>query len=363
MYCNFHFSTSSKYRDEMVGAICKEIELSKGYLETNALESVYFGGGTPSLLEENQINAIFEQIHKLYSLNLGAEITLEANPDDLTEDKIKCLKNVGINRLSIGLQTFSEVALQKLNRAHSKNEALNCLKLVSEANFVSISVDFIYGMPWVSDDELISDLELILKYPVNHISCYALTVEDKTALKAGINSKKYPPVDDAHAARQFFLLTQWMRENGFDHYEISNFAKPPHFAKHNTSYWTGEDYLGIGPSAHSFNGISRQWNIANNALYMKSLQVGTIPAEVECLSEKDRYNEYLMTGLRTKWGISKEKVSELQAQMMGFDSDIEFYLPLQKAISLGQVYETNQGWALTEEGKFLSDNIISSLFV
>jgi oxygen-independent coproporphyrinogen-3 oxidase len=356
-YCNFHFSTTHHQIEPMTAAIEKEAVLQKGYL-SETIETIYFGGGTPSLLSAEQLQKIMTVIRSEYKIAADAEITLETNPDDFEEEKLAAWKKMGINRLSIGIQSFFEADLQWMNRAHNAAQADNCIRMAKSAGFDNITIDLIYGTPTLSDEAWKENIDKALSFGIDHISCYALTVEPKTGLDKMIQQKKIEAVDPDKQARHFSLLMQWLGEAGFDHYEISNFSKPGKKSKHNSNYWNGVDYLGLGPSAHSFNGKSRQWNVANNALYIQSLAKDQVPFELEILSHMEQLNEYIMTSLRTMEGLSletvKRKWSEKEWQQI-----IEL---AQKPISQGYMILQDKNLVLTNAGKLMADGIASDLF-
>ena len=357
-YCDFHFSTSLKKKDELINALIKELELRKDELQHQTIETIYFGGGTPSLLSNSELQLLIDVVHKNYQVVEKPEITLEANPDDLTTNRIIELANTQINRLSIGVQSFFEDDLQSMNRAHNSNEAKECLKEATH-HFDNITIDLIYGIPKMSLKKWHKNLQTAFDFGINHISSYALTVEPKTALDSFIKKGTYPPIDEELALKHFNHLIAETEKQGFVHYEISNFGKPDYFSKHNTSYWQGKPYLGIGPSAHSFNDNQRSWNIANNTKYIKSIHQNELPSTVETLSEKDRFNEYLMTGLRTIWGISMSKIEE--------DFGLEFKKHLinsTKSFLEQNLLELKDHKIIaTQKGKFLIDGIASDLFL
>ncbi|TSE04824.1 radical SAM family heme chaperone HemW [Aquimarina algiphila] len=358
-YCDFHFSTSMKKKDEMITALCDEIRLRKSEIDPNEnIETIYFGGGTPTVLSIEELTRIIEVIYKNYSVIQNPEITVEANPDDLTEEKIKSLSSSDVNRLSIGIQSFFQEDLQLMNRAHNANEAKECLAMVSRY-FENISIDLIYGIPNMSIDQWKQNIQVAMDFKVPHISCYALTVEPRTALKKLIQNGKIEPVSDELAQEHFEILVDTLENRGFVHYELSNFGKPGYFSKNNTAYWKGKNYLGIGPSAHSFNGKQRSWNINNNIKYIKALQQQQIPREVEDLSKTDRYNEYIMTGLRTIWGVSLQKIEH------EFGEKHKEYLmkQAQKHIDKHLLFIDDDTLLITKKGKFLSDGIASDLFL
>lgn len=356
-YCDFHFSTSLKKKDDLLNALVKELELRKDEFKNQMVETIYFGGGTPSLLTKDEIELIINSVYKNYKVVENPEITLEANPDDLSKEQISSLANTEINRLSIGIQSFFEDDLKLMNRAHNTKEAKQCLEEATK-HFQNISVDLIYGIPGLSNERWIENIETVLSYNIPHISSYALTVEPKTALETFIKKGVIKNVDDDLAQEQFHILIEKLEAAGFVHYELSNFGKPEYFSKNNSAYWLGKPYLGIGPSAHSFNGNERGWNVRNNSKYIKSLEQNIVPIETETLSITDKYNEYVMTGLRTVWGVSLEKVEQ------DFGQQYKNYLleHSQKHINEHLLYLDNNKLLVTKKGKFLSDGIASDLF-
>ena len=357
-YCNFHFTTSLTRKNELIAALLKELDLRQNYLQNEAVETIYLGGGTPSLLEVSDLEKLLGSIWKNFSTSPSTEITLEANPDDISEEKIREWLDTGINRLSIGVQSFFEEDLLWMNRAHNAKQAKDSLELACR-HFKNITVDLIYGTPMLTDNKWEKNVETILSYDIPHISCYALTVESKTALQKMIKLGKTEDVNPDKQSDQFLLLMRWLKDAGYEHYEISNFAKPGFRSRHNTSYWQGKKYLGIGPSAHSFDGVSRQWNISNNNTYIDSLKTNSLPFEKEILTAAQQLNEYIMTSLRTIEGIDvrvvekkfgkKEKEELLQS--------VKKYLENKKVV----VSETGN-LVLTNEGKLLADGIASDLF-
>jgi oxygen-independent coproporphyrinogen III oxidase len=358
-YCDFHFSTNLVQKEKMVESICQEIELKKKYLLHNSLESIYFGGGTPSLLTENDLEKIFQTIRSNFTISENAEITLEANPDDLSVINLAVFKKVGINRLSIGIQSFNENHLKFMNRAHNANEALNCVKYAQNAGFTNISIDLIYSIPSENHDILKQDLEIATKLGVNHISAYCLTIEPKTTFGYWVKTKKMAPMDDNFASEQFEILVNSLAKNGFQQYEISNFARNNQISKHNSNYWFGTNYLGIGPSAHSFNGKSRQFNIANNSLYIKGIENCNPNFEIEILSEKDKTNEYLMTSLRTIWGTNLSKLHKIsKGKFIAQNNEV-----LNKYIDKKWLLFSENTLKLSEKGKYFADLIASDLFI
>ncbi|MEP7253377.1 MAG: radical SAM family heme chaperone HemW, partial [Ginsengibacter sp.] len=310
-YCNFHFSTSTALKSDMLQALQKEVELSvdHNYAKGQEISTIYFGGGTPSLLNKRELSDLLSTIKNSYPVNPSAEITLEANPDDIDSVTLNDWKDAGVNRLSIGIQSFKDADLKWMNRAHNAADAAACIQMARDAGFHNFSIDLIYGTPDLDDDEWHQNVKKVLDLQVPHVACYALTVEPGTALQKMIKSGKKEEVSNDDQARQFRLLMQWMHEAGYEHYEISNFAKPGFRSCHNSSYWKGESYVGIGPSAHSYNGDARKWNIANNSLYIQSIKNNTIPFEEEILTADQKLNEYVMTALRTIEGIDLEFVS------------------------------------------------------
>lgn len=356
-YCDFHFSTSVKKKGELVDMLCKELVLRKNELPDNVIETIYFGGGTPSLLSAEELKQVFDTVHSNFQVSDDAEITLEANPDDLTREKLGVLKASGINRLSIGVQSFFEEDLKLMNRAHNAKEALESIQMAKEY-FDNISIDLIYGIPGMAEERWRENLRIALDLNLPHFSCYALTVEPNTALKKFIEKGVIKPVDDEAAKAHFEILVKTLLDAGFVHYEFSNFGKPGYFSRNNTAYWFGKPYLGIGPSAHSFDGSSRKWNISNNSLYIKALQKDNIPMQEEKLSGVDKYNEYVMTRLRTMWGVSPEEVADK------FGLKYKSYLLEQAGPYLmkGLMILKNGNLHITAKGKFLGDGISSDLF-
>lgn len=359
-YCNFHFSTSLRLKNEFVEALLKEISLQRNYLPTSAgpVNTIYFGGGTPSLLTIEELSAILQTLGLHFQIAPDAEITLEANPDDLTEQKLRDWKQTGINRLSIGVQSFFEEDLQWMNRAHTAQQAIDNLQLAKKY-FDNITIDLIYGTPTLPDDKWQYNVQQAISLGIPHISCYALTVEPGTALASMITKHKTRDVNTEDQARQFLLLMDWMQAAGYEHYEISNFARPGQRSRHNSSYWQGVAYLGLGPSAHSFNGESRQWNIANNALYIQSLKENKVPFELETLTDTQRLNEYIMTSLRTVEGLHVNWV----AGRFGEKAARQLLQESQAFIDTGKMRFHDEHLQLTREGKLFADGIAAELFV
>ncbi|SEW08937.1 oxygen-independent coproporphyrinogen-3 oxidase [Chitinophaga sp. YR573] len=357
-YCNFHFSTTREQQSLLVQQLLQEMVLQQGYLAGQSISSIYFGGGTPSLLTAEELNLLMDKLHSLFKIEKNAEITLEANPDDLSPAKLKELSATGINRLSIGIQSFHEADLQWMNRAHDSRQALACIKDAQAAGFNNLSIDLIYGGPTLSDEGWQQNVQQAIELQVAHLSCYALTVEPGTALDQFIKKKKMAAVDNEKAARHFEQLIKWTAAAGYDHYEISNLAKPGWHSRHNSSYWQGQSYLGLGPSAHSFNGLSRQWNVANNALYIKSLQQGIIPFEREVLTPTMMLNEYIMTSLRTSAGCHLSTVLE----RFGREKQQQLQDAAKEFIDKGWMKKEQDILILTKEGRLFADGIASDLF-
>ncbi|MCL9808164.1 radical SAM family heme chaperone HemW [Flavobacterium luminosum] len=357
-YCDFHFSTSLNKKDEMVLALAKEIEMRKIEFQDEIVETIYFGGGTPSILEISDLKLLIDTVYQNYKVVENPEITVEANPDDLTENRIIELSKNKVNRLSIGIQSFFEDDLKLMNRAHNAEEAKKCLETATQY-FDNISIDLIYGIPQMSNEKWLQNIETALSFGVPHISSYALTVEPKTALHSFIQKGIIPQPDDEVAQEHFHLLVDKLLENGFVHYELSNFGKENYFSKNNSSYWLGKKYIGIGPSAHSYDGKNRGWNVSNNSLYIKSIQENKLPIEIETLTKTDRYNEYIMTGLRTIWGVSLARVEQ------EFGKNYLEYLNQQasKFIEDHLLFVDDNVLRTTKKGKFLSDGIASDLFL
>ena len=357
-YCNFHFSTSVQLQESYVTALLREIELRQNYL-SSPVSTIYFGGGTPSILPSANIEDIIFKLQKNFVIENNAEITLEANPDDITSDKLEEWKETGINRLSIGIQSFFEEDLVWMNRAHNAHQAFNCISQAQKAGFNNLTIDLIYGTPTLSDKNWEKNVKTAISLQISHLSCYALTVEPKTALEKLIKQKTLADVDQEKQARHFELLMQWMKEAGYEHYEISNFAKPGFRSKHNSSYWQGKSYIGLGPSAHSFNGTSRQWNLANNALYIKSIEKGLVPFEAEHLTTEQQLNEYIMTSLRTIEGISLQEVK----QNFGEDKCQYLIETAQPHLNHHHLTVEKDYLKTTTEGKLLADGIAADLFL
>jgi oxygen-independent coproporphyrinogen-3 oxidase len=359
-YCNFHFSTSLRQQTVMMEAIGRELSLRRTYLKDEKINTIYIGGGTPSLLEAKQLTVLFEIIFKTYDVSTTAEITLEANPDDLSVAYLQMLKrDTPINRLSIGIQSFADNDLKYMNRAHNAQEARHCLENALTIGFQNLTVDLIYGTPTTSHAQWLTNLNTIFDYKIPHISCYALTVEPKTPLDKQIRLQKKIAVSDEHAATQFEVLMEQMAQKSYVHYEISNFAQAGWYSKHNANYWKGVSYLGVGPSAHSFDGASRQWNVANNHQYLNGIAIENLNFEKEILTINQQYNEYVMTALRTIWGIDIE-IIELK---YGFEKRCFFEKMVQFFIDNQNIIKNKNHYILSASGKFLADGIAAELFI
>ncbi|MFB2118328.1 radical SAM family heme chaperone HemW [Parapedobacter sp. 2B3] len=360
-YCDFHFSTSLRQRDDMVAALCREVALQSRYLagEEAIIETIYFGGGTPSLLATGEINQLVSAVASHFDIHPHAEVTIEANPDDLSNAYVHALRATPVNRFSIGIQSFFEEDLRWMNRAHNAVEAHGAIKRVQDAGFNRITADLIYGYPLLTDAKWQSNITRLVEMGVPHISAYGMTVEPRTALAASIRKGKQWPMDEEQAARQFGELMDALAAAGFTHYEISNFARPGNEARHNSNYWKGVPYIGIGPSAHSFNGHSRQWNVPNNARYIKAIQADSLPCEKEALSTADKLNEYIMTALRTIWGLDLDVVES----RFGDSYRQALHIALQRFKSSGDIALIGAVATLTRKGKLFADHIAAELFV
>lgn len=375
-YCDFHFSTQLQSKSAVVEAIIKEIYLRQDYLKNKKLSTIYFGGGTPSLLNINELYDIFKVIHSCFEVSEDAEITIEINPDDVTHERLLIWQRFGINRLSIGIQSFENQYLTYLNRIHDTDMAVKSVKLAQKVGFENITIDLIYAINplntkvskrkkqalplTLSENDLHriweKDIETAIKLQVPHISSYCLTIEEKTVFGNWLKNKHIGIIDDAFAEKQYRKLVNTLAFAGYEQYEISNFARKGFYAKHNTSYWQGDEYLGVGPSAHSFNGTSRQYNVANNTLYQKALAVNELLFEREQLTNENKFNEQLMTGLRTKWGVNLLQLTEI------LPLSNEFYDTLSRFELQGYLQNTDDVVQLTEKGKLFADRIASELF-
>jgi oxygen-independent coproporphyrinogen-3 oxidase len=357
-YCNFHFSTNQNSKSAFIKAVCNELVLRKSEYISEEIQSIYFGGGTPTVLEVSELDMILQVVYKHYKVSDTPEITLEANPDDLDLEKIKRLANTKINRLSIGIQSFHESDLSAMNRAHNADEAKKCLEIAT-AYFDNITIDLMFGMPSMTVEQWRQNLQTAFAYGIKHLSCYALTVEPKTALEHFIRKGSHPPMDDELSAKHFEVLVEETSKQGLTHYETCSFGHSGFFSRHNMSYWLGKTYMGVGPSAHSFDGAKRSWNVSNNSKYIKALEADELPFESEVLSVENRFNEYIMTGLRTIWGISLEKIET------DFGTKIKEQLlqDSKKFITSNTLEIEDDHIKITHAGKFLSDGIASDLFL
>jgi oxygen-independent coproporphyrinogen-3 oxidase len=369
-YCNFHFSTSLALKNGFIKSLLKEVEITAGqmagkddeqcgYLDGEEVETIYFGGGTPSLLSASELDSILAAIRNHHTVSNGAEITLEANPDDITIEKLKNWRGLGINRLSIGIQSFDDENLRWMNRAHNAQQGLTAIRLAQLEGFDNITIDLIYGTPVLTDEQWKMNLELAVRNRIPHLSCYALTVEPGTALHAMIGKKKVADTDPGKQAHHFEMLMNFLDNAGYEHYEISNFALPGKRSRHNSSYWQGKKYLGLGPSAHSFNGESRRWNISNNPLYIQSLERNELPVETELLTPHQQANEYIMTSLRTIEGLDLVFLKN----RFGVEVLQNVEVTAGKYVRNGKMSRQEPFLKLTREGKFLADGIAADLFI
>ncbi len=358
-YCNFHFTTSLRYKDALVKALAKEAEAEKDYLGGEAVNTIYFGGGTPSLLGTPDLSFLLSALHQHYPVAPDAEITLEANPDDVVPENVNAWKNLGINRLSIGIQSFFAAELQWMNRAHNAEQARACIENSYAAGIENLSIDLIYGSPLLTDEMWEQNVQTAVGYGIKHLSCYALTVEEKTPLQKNISQKKTIDVDSDKQARQFLQLMQWLRNAGYEHYEVSNFARPGFRSRHNSAYWQGVPYLGLGPSAHSYNNRQRRWNLANNLIYTKTVTEGAAERELEELTTVQQLNETIMISLRTMEGIDLARIEN----EFGEKEKQRLEKELGKYIRTGLVGLDGGHAQLTDEGMLRADGIAADLFV
>lgn len=357
-YCNFFSVVSTKSVPGMMNAICNEINI-RSKDNSQIIETIYLGGGTPSLIDHDLLNDLLKKVFESYSVSSDAEITLEANPDDITPESLLFWRKLGINRLSIGIQSFRQEDLDYLNRIHSAQTAFNCVKTARQYGFPDLTIDLIYGIPTLNDNHWVENLKIFAGLEIPHLSAYALTVEPKTPLHQLIEKGKLKPVDEYQSSAQFEILMDFMKKAGYLHYEISNFCLPGHFARHNLSYWKGIPYTGFGPSAHSFDGSTRSWNVSSVNEYLKSIAENQLPQESEVLSTNDKYNEYVMTGLRTMWGC---KLSEIE-QKFGKSYTDYFVSRTEKWISAKLMSTTDLQFTLTDKGKLQADGIAADLFM
>ncbi len=357
-YCDFHFTTTTRYRPRMLRALKTELALRRDFLASPELDTIYFGGGTPSLLTPAELSSLLDAIHRHFSPKRDAEITLEANPDDVNKESLRAWGALGINRLSLGVQSFRDTDLAMMHRVHDGREAGRALTLLWDSGFDNVSVDLIYGLPGLDDEAWLANLAQVTSFPISHLSAYALTVEPRTAWAHFVRTGRYPVVPDSAVSRQFDLLMDFAERAGWIHYEISNFARPGKISRHNSAYWTGRPYLGIGPSAHSFDGVRRQWNVANNQRYMRAMETGRPAIEQEVLTPRDHYNEYVLTRLRTMWGCHVADIKALGAAYLHhFEREIRGWL------DDGALLYENGVVCLTRRGKHLADRIASDLMM
>lgn len=355
-YCNFFFTTSPRFREKLVPALVKELDLRPKYVGNEVIHSIYFGGGTPSILPSTDIQNLIDAVYERYEVSPDVEITLEANPDDLSRDYLYALKDTEVNRLSIGIQSFYEDELRWMNRAHSAEEAENCLELCRKLNFDSFSLDLIFGVPKSTDEKWINNMKKAISFEPEHISCYALTVEEKTAYHKHIQQGKSMAPPDELTEKQFFMCHDFLTENGYEHYEISNYSKPGLRSIHNSSYWSGAKYLGIGPAAHSYDGENRAWNVSHMVKYIEGIDNGEIVLETESLSETDRYNEYVMTSIRRIEGIS------IPFLKLEFPQFIPYFQEACLSIPKEYISENEHKISLSKQGLIFADFVGSLLF-
>jgi oxygen-independent coproporphyrinogen-3 oxidase len=358
-YCDFHFSTSLQYRSRLIEAMVMEVGLRKDYLKGEPIDTIYFGGGTPSLLTIQELKSLMNCLYANHVVSERPEVTLEANPDDLDREKLSGLRRLGINRLSIGIQSFDDDVLRFLNRAHDSSQALTAIDLARQTGFENISIDLIYAIPGQSQEQWRKNLSRALALAPEHLSTYSLTIEEKTAFGRWQKQGKIKSTGEELAAEEFELLMDMTRQAGYEHYEISNFCKPGYYSRHNSSYWKQKNYLGIGPSAHSYNGLSRQMNISHNARYEREIRSGVVPSEIETLTQENKINEYIFTTLRTCWGCDLQVLK----QNYRFDLRETSREYLSGLIHQGRVVIENDILLLTQTGKLLADQIASDLFV
>jgi len=357
-YCNFYFSTSLRYKNEVISAILLEIKERKNYLGGEKIDSIYFGGGTPSVLSGDEIKLLFDTIYTHYDVREDAEITIEANPDDLTPLKLKSFKETPINRFSIGVQSFLDNDLKYMNRAHTAAEGFDCIARAQDTGFENISIDLIYGTPTLSNEDWMLNLHKAVHAAVSHISAYALTVETNTPLATLIRKKVLAPISESHTSEQFLAMVSFLNEHSYEQYEISNFCRDEQYAKHNSAYWKGVPYLGMGPSAHSYNKASRSWNVSSNMNYVKDVLSGKCHFTTEILGRHDILNETIMTGIRTKWGVDLQHIESTY----GMSILEEIYYNLQENALPNWYQIENNILTLTKEGRLFADKIASDLF-
>ncbi len=358
-YCNFFSIASIKYKPDFITALLREIELQKNFFQNNKINTIYFGGGTPSMLLVSEIDLIINRIKECFSIEKDAEITLEANPDDLSDEKIVELKNTPINRISVGIQSFNDDDLRYMNRKHNSEHAKNSIFRLKDFGFENISIDLIYGIPTLSEKKWEQNLDVFFEMEISHLSAYSLTVEKKTILDKLIRKEKTKNISENQSIKHFKYLLNRMEENDFVHYEISNFSKSGHHSKHNSIYWIGGKYLGLGPSAHSFDGNSRQWNVTNLSKYIQSLNNNIIPAEIEILSTDQKYNEYIMTSLRTIWGCNENVIKE----NFGEKYLDHFIKTAKKHLKNKTLLFNENKYFLSQKGKLFADGIAGDFFI
>ena len=358
-YCDFHFSTNFRNVTSLISALKKEVELQSNYLAGETIETIYFGGGTPSAIPVLEIDCLIKTIREIHPVIKKPEITLEANPDDLTTENLLAWKKAGVNRLSVGVQSFFDEHLVWMNRAHSQNEAIEGLKKAKEIGITNITMDLIYGIPDMAMQQWKDNIQTFLDLGLPHLSAYGLTIESSTHLGHLAKTNQITAVNDSSYNEQFEVLMNVLDANGFEHYEISNWGKPGLYSKHNTSYWLGKKYLGIGPSAHSFNGTNRHWNVASNMKYIQSIKQDKLPNEMECLSIADQFNEYVLTRLRTSWGIDSNQIKN----QFGGAFQNNLHISIKPYIDSGHIVENQKTYVLTKAGKYIADKISSDLFI
>lgn len=356
-YCDFHFSVQLQNRGKLIEAMIQELNSRKDFLKDEQVKTVYFGGGTPSVIESELLANMVHAMHDSYQIDSDAEITIECNPDDLTPQKLKDYKALGVNRLSIGIQSFNDDVLQFMNRAHSAQQANGAIKMAQDAGFENLTIDLIYGVPGSTLKSWEMELEEMGRLSVPHLSAYCLTIEENTVFGNWQKKGKIKPFADEESLKQFQFLIDYAAELKMEHYEISNFAKEGYISKHNSAYWLGEHYLGIGPSAHSYNGVERGWNISNNAQYQLAIQKNSVYYESEKLSPQDCFNDYILTRLRTKWGIVLSDLEAISPMMLR-----EMQPSLKEHLAQGHIYVNNETVTLSPEGRFIADGISADLF-
>jgi oxygen-independent coproporphyrinogen-3 oxidase len=358
-YCNFYSLVSVKYRQPFFTALLKEISIQKDYLQGETVNTIYFGGGTPSLIPTEDLQQIIDLIHKTHLVHPNVEITLEANPDDLNKEVISSIQKTNINRLSMGVQSFRDKDLKYLNRVHNSKQVFSSIKMTQDAGFWNLSIDLIFGIPTLSNKKWEENISTFLDLEIPHLSAYALTVEPKTALDVLIRKGKMTPVDENATVSQFQILMKAMKGFDYEHYEISNYCKPGFYSKHNRSYWSGEKYLGLGPSSHSYNGNSRQWNIANTRKYIEKISEMEIPSEIEILTVEQQYNEYVLTSLRTIWGTDSDFIKKRFGKKF-----LDLFMQVsRKFLESGMLIKRDNIFNLTEKGKLFADGISAELFI